>query len=309
MVDKLTMFLSDLTVVDHAYIDDNGKIIGGSFNPGFLVTGEIDPVENVIVDFSTIKKSIKGKIDDPISGFDHKLWIIEGYSQCNYSFNEDRAHIDSQAIELDIPKDAVKIFSAKEYSIIEMGLAFANYLNDVLKAHHPGVKVRCFNNTKPHQLNIQNHPTSYFTYCHGLKNSTSRGCQNNSHGHLSFVALFPDEDINHSCDNKKILQLQNDIAQELDATIFVWKENITKQEQNWIYMEYCSRDRGYFSAKYNTQQQKVVVLDNETTVEFLIEYVSNKWYKQLSDVEADVMMLSEGLTKGAYVDLSERQEL
>ena len=77
---RSTMFLSDVTVLDHAYIDDSGFIVGGSFHPCFNVSGEIDGTEQVVVDFSAIKKQIKALIDSKETGYDHKLWIIEGFS-------------------------------------------------------------------------------------------------------------------------------------------------------------------------------------------------------------------------------------
>ena len=68
-----TMFFSQPTVIDHAYIDQEGRVVGGSFNPDFLVTGEIDPKEKVVIDFGTGKKQIKALIDHKEFGYDHKL--------------------------------------------------------------------------------------------------------------------------------------------------------------------------------------------------------------------------------------------
>ena len=52
-------FLTHVSCVDHAYIDNNGCVVGGSFHPNFIIGGTPDPVEKVVVDFSTVKKDVK----------------------------------------------------------------------------------------------------------------------------------------------------------------------------------------------------------------------------------------------------------
>jgi hypothetical protein len=73
---KSTMFLANLSVVDHAVLIPEGLIRGNSHNPSFEVSGVVDEVENVVCDFSTIKKRMKQLIDDHDMGFDHKCWIL-----------------------------------------------------------------------------------------------------------------------------------------------------------------------------------------------------------------------------------------
>jgi hypothetical protein len=48
----------------------------------FALSLQIPSTEKVVVDFSTVKKSIKEIIDHKETGFDHKLWVIEGWSKC-----------------------------------------------------------------------------------------------------------------------------------------------------------------------------------------------------------------------------------
>ena len=104
------LFLSDLTVVDHAYIDDSGNVVGGSFNPTFYVAGNVDPVEQVVVDFSTIKKDIKNIIDSRLIGFDHKLWVIDGYSNVNtLSWNSLSHDTDATQVEIETPTTKLSI--------------------------------------------------------------------------------------------------------------------------------------------------------------------------------------------------------
>ncbi|TBR56916.1 hypothetical protein B4U84_26075 [Westiellopsis prolifica IICB1] len=302
MLNEVSIFLSGVTVVDHAYIDNQGNIVGGSFNPGFLVTGKIDPVEKVVVDFSTIKKTIKGLLDERLTGFDHKLWILEGYSKCKKEFQEDRVSIQSASLQLNIPSNALKVFDANKYSIKEIELAFDQYLNQKLAVLYPGVKVKCFNTINSQQLIPSQYPVSYFTYCHGLKNSTSWGCQNNSHGHLSFISLLGEQTDKQQVGSTELFTLQKEIAKELDRTIFLWKDNLTLQKNDWVTIEYATEDRGYFLAEYCTKRNKLAFLNTETTVEFLANYVCYRWKNELNSTGATVVALSEGLSKGGYVD-------
>lgn len=79
-MNQSTLFIGNLTTIDYAYIHPTRYTIkGGSLNLSVEVTGDIEPVENVVVDFGTIKKKIKSLIDDKEEGFDHKLWVPENH--------------------------------------------------------------------------------------------------------------------------------------------------------------------------------------------------------------------------------------
>lgn len=108
MSNAATMFLSNLTILDHAILDERGNVVGGSFNPSFFVAGEIDPIEQVVVDFSTVKKEIKNIIDDRETGFDHKLWWIQGVSKGTTSTVNNRIIINTPTTMLDMPANAVR---------------------------------------------------------------------------------------------------------------------------------------------------------------------------------------------------------
>ena len=295
---KSNIFLSDLTVVDHGYINYKGQVIGGSFNPSFVVTGSVDEKEKVVVDFSTIKKDIKGNIDIHLNniynnGFDHKLWFIEGYSEGTYEqINDDYVVIKTHAVEITLPTDAVKVIKpieglTPEYSLEYIGKAFEQYLTDHLSIKYPDIEVQveCFNNIETHRIN-KNDNFFMFTYSHGLKDSTSYGCQNIAHGHLSFIQ--PDifnEESSH-------VNTLNDIAIELDGAVFINSENIVYQDESAIKIQYTT-NRGTFSASYSKSANKLIVLDTETTIEYLAEYVKQHW-------NVGGFYISEGLSKGTY---------
>jgi 6-pyruvoyl-tetrahydropterin synthase len=290
------MFLSDLTVVDHAYIDDRGNVVGGSFNPSFFVTGEIDPVEQVVVDFSAVKKQIKSIIDNKEFGFDHKLWFIVGYSAGTTSISGNTMEITTPTTRLVMPTNAVKIFAGREYSIHRIGVEMGRLVESMLRSMHPGahITVECVNNVNCHVPTSVN-ATALFRYAHGLKESTSWGCKNIAHGHLSYIQLLPD--------SPQARSLANRIAADLDDTIFIYDANIVDGPADCITIEYTT-ERGYFRGEYKTDAYKLVVLPTETTVEHLVEYVAAIYGDEPTSVGVTMVLVSEGLSKGACITLS-----
>ena len=322
MSEQATMFLNDLSVVDHAYIDLTGNVVGGSYNPSFLVSGKIDPVEKVVVDFSTIKKTLKKLIDHNDTGFDHKCWVIEGMSKCkievdgsvvtDYSlldsdhFNTTAVvKITTQSLIMTAPKNAFKFIPKldgyENYCIESSGKWFERYLNELFAPDN--ITVVCNNNVHIHTyLDTDDHPAAYFTYVHGLKDSTSWGCQNLAHGHLSFIQLQSTS----GAEVERELALK--IADDLDRTVFINSANIVPStepnEERSTTIRYTT-PRGEFMGLYREHMNghKVRVLDTETTIEFLIDYIRTTYAAELNAAGVSGLFVSEGLSKGAYVKL------
>lgn len=283
---KSSIFLNDISVIDHAYINEEGQVIGGSFHCSFIVTGETDPTEKVVVDFSTIKKDIKDVIDGE-DGFDHKLWLFMVSS--NYSFtkvDEIMVEITTPASVLKLPRNAISMIPfAKNYTdIVNLELFIADVVELALYNKYKGIdlKVKCIlkeNFVLPAGTSDWN--VIPFRYVHGLKDSTSYGCQNLYHGHYSYITTF---DYN--------LQFKEDFK---NSVIFINKENIISETDEYIEVSYTTEQRGYFYGLFYKNRNVLIVLDTETTIEFLAEYVKNKY-----DINGS-FYISEGLSKGAYI--------
>ena len=295
---KSTIFLNDITVIDHAFIDDDGRVIGGSFNASFLVSGEVSDDEKVVVDFSTIKRDIKLSIDRHSfdlnnNGFDHKLWIIDGYSNIKnileYKQNkDDYIQIETDCMILNMPLNSIKRFNSNKYDSSELGAVLSKFITAQLNKQPCyqliNLDIKCYLNT------TANHPISdtsniaYFRYVHGLRYSTSYGCRNLSHGHLSYI-ITDDKD------------LSSKIAYDLNGVIFINSNNIVEKSNTYIKIEYMlnfNEDERTFSATYNLQNNKIIILNTETTIEFLVKYI-----KETYQINAPIFV-SEGLSKGAY---------
>lgn len=309
---RSTMFLTDLTVLDHGFIDDQGRLIGGSFHPSFEVSGEIDGAEKVVVDFSTIKKELKQFIDSSTDGFDHKLWLIEGFSNVTEErltgHKQDRILIKTPAVSLEIPVSAIKRIpkidgAVPSHSDHYVGLALEQFLNNIYKHQRRDTKieVKCVNRSVPHffiPTQEEGHEVGplMFTYAHGLKDSTSWGCQNIGHGHLSYLVLGPSTDC---YDDDAVYDLGVEIQEYLDEAYLVNQENVVHDTKKYITVSYESMTRGIFTAVLNKAINKVHVLPTETTIELIVDYVVEIFGDDLRKYGVPYIMISEGLSKGA----------
>jgi hypothetical protein len=290
MNQQSTIFLNNVTAVDYAYIDDSGMIVGGSYDPKFLIYGELNGEESVDVDFSKVKKDIKRFIDDKEVGFDHKLWIIEGYSNSIVTYSEDIVKIETPYLTITGPKNILRVMKDDCESALEEFVATS--LEDL----HP--------NVKGVYLNMSNIITQspfitsnyhQFRYTHGLKNSTNWGCQNIAHGHLSFIAAA-----SYFMNNIELDFILQKIASELNLKMFTMKENLTDDGV----IDY-SCPRGYMRIDMTDvfMNEAVIALDTETTIENIVKYVADKYGDKLRRVGAHTLFVSEGLNKGSFVEL------
>lgn len=289
---KPSLFLNQLTIIDHAYIGKDHKVHGGSFNPSFIVSGEVDPHESVIVDFSTIKKDIKRIIDNhdhnnSNNGLDHKLLVLRN-SYNDIVYHKDTITIKTDTFETTMPCDAVKVIEdIANYSVKAFGDYLEVFLKEKLTEIYPliNIDVKCNNSETP--VFYRNDFIDYilFRYVHGLKNSTSYGCGNLQHGHLSYI---------QSIELYNNPELVAKIKADIDDCIFIFKENIIEEDADSITIGY-KIDRGLFRSKYYKRFYKIVVLPTETTIEFLVQYIKDT-YKL-----TETLFVSEGLSKGAVL--------
>ena len=294
MTQTSSMFLGDTTNIDYAFINERGNIVGGSIRPKFVVTGKVDPIEQVVVDFSAIKKAIKKLIDDPDRGYDHKLWVLPT-SKCAVRWYDDSSTVTVSApgVSIEGPSNILKVL---DYA--DPATDISDYLESNLKELYPDVSITV-DTVATHTFDLMpqcNSGAFSFTYVHGLKNSTSWGCQNIAHGHFSYLSA----ETTNVAATDTVLKA---IADELQETIFAWVANLSEEEDNdAAYIDYTS-NRGRMHMSIDTIAHKLVVLETETTVEHLVDYVAAKWHQELVDAGVTRLYVSEGLSKGACTQL------
>lgn len=271
---RTQMYMNKFTQIDHAYIDEQGRVIGGSYNLSCIVSGPVEEHEQVVIDFSACKKRIKELVDDDAHGFDHKLWIIEGISKYDSANNYS---LKTPAIEINNEQgDCFKyIRNDTEYGEVINAVqeAIGTYLNEQLGMEFFGVSVEVYldedfiiNNKL-----VSNETLHPIRYVHGLRNSSSYGCNNIAHGHLSY---YTGSEVSQLC------------------YVFVYEENVIQYncgDDPMMRIKYDTEDRGTMYMAVNAEMHNVVVFPHETTIENLVN----------SDMFNACEFMSEGLAKGA----------
>jgi len=295
-----SLFLANVTCVDHAYIDNQGCIIGGSFNPSFEVTGEVTSDENVVIDFSKVKKIIKDAIDDKVTGLDHKLHL---YSNSAYEVQNTESGVrvitpyllieGDGNFHIEIPGEFQQLSASGKY--------MSRLIYDALRQFE--VRTSCINSRtafhyRSTDTNLQVCRPMFFRYVHGLRQSSSYACQNIAHGHLSYVQLMGHTETN-------LEHLATAIAHGLNNCIFVWLDNVTEDDNYW-HVRYNSQDRGEWYMRINKDiPQKVIILSKETTIEHIVREIVVGMLDELRDAGVEKVLISEGLTKGSLVHLKD----
>jgi len=304
---KSTMFLNNITAVDHAYIDHHGMVIGGAVNPTMFVSGEVDPVENVVIDFSTVKKDIKHIIDAKYSGFDHKLWIIDGYSNCTIIENSsgtNNIRIVTPCVIIDAPRDAFKFIKYPTFIPVDYRSSviaqMEHELMSELNITHAGSNILVsldFDESFWGNVRMDT-PMMPFRYVHGLKDSTSWGCQNIAHGHLSYLAAAG----NNALEAEMVCQR---IAADLDKTIFVREDNVTYMGEDRVVLGYeTARGKFEMTILENAWSHgHVSLIETETTIEHLAEKIAEVYRDDLKAAGVHMLFVSEGLNKGAVAEI------
>ncbi len=314
-----TMFIQDLTCIDHAWCCEasNYTIQGGSYLASFAITGNVDPHEQVVVDFSTCKKEIKNIIDHKIHGLDHKLWVFphawnkyEEYANGVDHFVRVRA--SNPSIRIDVPKNATQMIfneNGARYSLEYAQQIVQDLVQRTLEAKYPGIKIECFlteNPSVPQMYSMESQATRMFRYTHGLKDSTSWACQSPVHGHLSFLSFCYPVFIDDIKEKQILVELDN-FSRTIQDAVFLYERNILQCHDDTITIEYETRERGLFNVSYWLGQNRILILPEETTIENLLLNLLDKYgnVSKLKELGVTSVIMSEGLAKGSTISLVE----
>lgn len=282
-----SIFLNDLTVIDYSMITPQGVIVGGAATLNLEISGPVEPHEGVVIDFSACKKQIK-KLIDGFGGFDHKCWVNLDDPNIVMDLGETFHQIThrSSGLHIKSERDAFAYVSNDPTADIQ------EFLNSALAPYRVS-NVTLNTNIIP-SPRINSTPV-IFRYVHGLKNSSSYGCKNIVHGHKSWIGAVAPEDNRSFVD-----QILRGIATDLDGCIFAHAEDIQSTDGGVYKIGYDTDERGQMSMSFT---QKLIVLETQTTVEHIVEYIRARYYDQLKFVGVTELFVSEGLCKGAKVTL------
>ena len=290
------IYYHHITDIDCAYINDQGETVGLSFAPEFIIRGELTEDEQVVADFSSAKKKIKAAIDNPVTGIDHKLIIFTNYSKAQlYTSNtEHNIIVETPHVTLDVPLTGIKtVFQSDN----ETAMAALKREIETICSRELGLDVTVKDmklNNDPNRFQ-DNFVRLHFRYTHGLTNSTSYGCKNIMHGHYSYA------DVNSYKSMPFEVQKRFEAAiKELDGAYIVCSNHVVditnRDDGTYVSISY-QNERGKWSALL--KNPKLIVLDNEPTIENILEWVSDTHYDLFTDIGRCTLRISEGLNKGA----------
>lgn len=281
-----SIFLNDLTVIDYSIISPTGAIIGGAATLNLEVSGPVEAHEGVVIDFSACKKQIKALIDGK-GGFDHKCWVNLEDPNIIVDAQDDVYQVTHRLSGLTIKAegDAFSFVSNDPTSDIKdfLNTELAPYIVSGIYLNHSIIPTPRANTAAP-----------IFRYVHGLKNSSSHGCKNIVHGHKSWISAI----VSDAAARPAAEMVLAGIAADLDSCIFAHAEDLVSSEGGVYNLEYNTQERGVMSMSFT---QKLIVLETQTTVEHIVEYVRARYYDQLKAVGITELFVSEGLCKGAKV--------
>lgn len=323
-----TMFLADLTCLDHSFIIPGGFsttgltsefpiLVGGSYMVSCYVSGPVDEYENVVVDFSNIKKFLKSEIDCFERGYDHKMLMLAGTPGVEVTPLEGhQVAITMPGMRIELPavrvtefrsvefKDLHKFTSLKDAFEYELGVYITNRAQI---AYEKDVKVKvCLSPNMPFikSFSMSRNKSEFntctvFNYIHGLHRSSSVGCRNIAHGHQSVV---------YSASDKPTPEFRARMEALLKGSVvFVSEDTYLRQDAQTGVVEYgVSGPHGqeHFKMTISTVKGEhlynVLVLPRETTVENIAEFLARDaaW-----SGFTGTLAVSEGLTKGAVIDV------
>ncbi|TPG60146.1 hypothetical protein [Ewingella americana] len=334
-----TIFFANQNCIDFGFLRADGCPIGYSVNPSFTLTGRIEEKEQVVIDFSDAKKKLKQFMDD---SFDHRLVVFKNADgsllgvESTETNAENRTvfHLKNALGRIELPEDAFCIVdivgeSPDVDSFVQNNLQIflKDYCEKALLAHYGfavEVQVKMATLMMSYgDLNNTVFPTLKFNYVHGLKNSTSYGCKNIGHGHLSYLHFehdikLPDQ---HSPDNKLVIEAFKEyshLEKVLTNCIFVKRENLDHQQngdEEFMVISYSTEERGFMEMTLNVNELEhypdvnIHICDKETTIENLAERISEIIARECPNLSGFVnqLFVSEGLTKGCVYDRSAHQ--
>lgn len=284
----MQLFVNDLTVIDFSYLCTQRGMVGESWIVDLTLHGELDE-QNMVLDFSKVKKQVKRIIDDTV---DHKLAIPTEFSGVDVEHIEGQDYIkvefesnSGEKIAISSPSDAYCFVDADR---IEMSHVI-KHLASVIKPQLPA-------NVKKVELSLRAEDIGgfYYHYTHGLKKHDGN-CQRIAHGHRSKIQIFENEMKSPRLE-KEASKLWEDIYVATD------EDEVTESE-----LEFISKTPSQVAYKYESSQGKfelamekasVYSMPVDTTVELIAQYLADKLKAQYPQNSYKVVAY-EGVAKGA----------
>lgn len=173
------IFLNDFTVLDYAFLGEDGGVWGDSYFVSAELTGALDD-QDFLLDFSAAKKTLKALVDE---SFDHKLLVPMGSGRVTaLATGLGWKDETGGTWELTGPRSAYELFPDAEISAGVLEYHLSRLAKIRLPANVQGVSFRLASPTRFHG-------EASFRYTHGLRFHDGN-CQRLFHGHRNPVEVW-----------------------------------------------------------------------------------------------------------------------
>lgn len=284
----MQLFVNDLTVIDFSYLCTKRGMVGESWIVDLTLHGELDE-QNMVLDFSKVKKQVKRIIDDTV---DHKLAIPSQWQHTLVTHIDNTDYIKVEfkqqsgaQISISSPDDAFCFIDAPSVTMEDVILHLASVIKPQLPSNVQKVEL---------SLRAEDISGFYYHYTHGLKKHDGN-CQRIAHGHRSKIQIFE-----NGMKSPKLEKLWSSKW----ADIYVATEEDVVDAPQLEFLDLGEQQIGF---KYESSQGKfelameqaaVYVMPVDTTVELIAQYIADKLKTEIPENSYKVIAY-EGVAKGA----------
>lgn len=292
----MQLFVRDLTVIDFSYLCDIRGVVGESWIVDVTLTGDLNQ-QSMVLDFGIVKKQIKFIIDEAV---DHKLLLPMKSAKLtvNNGNSDDHLYVDFESerggLYLQSPQCAFAQLNTHAITIDSV----TDHITRIILAQLPdnvkGLKI---------ELRPESIAGDFYHYTHGLKKHDGN-CQRIAHGHRSQIELFKngirDQALEeYWCDRWRDIYIATDEDEVEKAQCQLSANAKSRCTQDYRYFSYHA-PQGRFDIA--VAQQQLEIIDCDSTVELIADYIARQLKQQDSDSQFTVVAY-EGVGKGAIANV------
>ncbi|GIU53195.1 MULTISPECIES: 6-carboxytetrahydropterin synthase [Shewanella] len=285
----MQLFVKDLTVIDFSYLCPIRGMVGESWIVDVLLDGGLDE-QNMVLDFSKVKKTIKNTIDDVA---DHRLLIPTACSEVRWQQKGDRVWMDFSSklgdIHLACPSEAFALVPTEVIDFDSVNSFLIKALREALPDNVEGISLTLRNEVLD---------TPYYHYTHGLRKHDGN-CQRIAHGHRSPITVFENGIAAPNWDQYWADRWQDIYLGSEEDVVNVSTLELSKQAN--------VNDKSHYGFHYQAPQGDFQlamprdccdIIPHDTTVELLAQFIAETMAAKAPSSDFKVIAF-EGIGKGA----------
>ncbi|WP_394133150.1 6-carboxytetrahydropterin synthase [Shewanella maritima] len=285
----MQLFVKDLTVIDFSYLCPLRGMVGESWIVDVLLDGGLDE-QNMLLDFSKVKKTIKNTIDDVA---DHRLLIPTACNHVRWQQQGERVWMDFESdkgsIHLACPSQAFALIPTEVIDFESVNTFLQKALKEALPDNVQGVSLTLRNEVLD---------TPYYHYSHGLRKHDGN-CQRIAHGHRSPVTVFENGVAAPKWDEYWAKRWHDIYLASTEDVVAVDSLSLSAQA--------TATDSSHYGFHYQAPQGDFQlampkdccdIIPHDTTVELLAEFMATSLLEMTPTSDFKVIAF-EGIGKGA----------